>query len=280
MTNNIKIKKMNHKIYILLIISFTLTSCEKLLDYSPYIIDFDEENTNVNSKNIDKITALKNDDNVITIAFTGDTHREFDEFGEFVKKVNSLNNSEKIDFVVHVGDIADFGLPKQYEWGNSYLRELNMPYVVVIGNHDLVANGGDAYNEMFGEYNFSFLYDSVKFISLNTNSLEFDMNGKVPDINWLDNQLKPNNNFKKAVVLFHVAPTHGEFDSNLIDDFKRVTSKYNNVLFMVHGHMHDYSIYYPFTDSIPYVNVFAVNHNKFNVIKIKDNDFEVETYEL
>jgi len=251
-----------------------------MFDYSPYVIDFDEENSDVNNKNISKITAQKNTDSIVRIAFTGDTHRDFDELNSFVNTVNNLNKTKPIDFVIHVGDIADFGLPQQYLWGNKYLLKLNVPYITIIGNHDLVGNGGDAYKTMFGKYNFSFIYNDIKFIIINTNSLEFEMNGKVPDISWLDTELEPNNTFNKAVVLFHVAPMHGEFDPNLKISFENTLKKYNNVLFVAHGHMHDYSVSTPFNDSITYINVYAVEHEKFNLVEIKNDKIKVETYEL
>jgi Icc-related predicted phosphoesterase len=263
-------------LFILSIIIFA--SCEKMFDYSPYVIDFDEENTNVNSKNMAKLANQQNDDSVITIAFTGDTHRSFDETDEFVKSVNEINNTKQVDFVIHVGDIADFGLPKQYLWGNSYLLKLNTPYFVVLGNHDLVSNGGDAYLEMFGQYDYSFVYDQVKFIFINTNSLEFDNKGNVPNISWLDQQLQPNSSFRKAVVLFHVAPMHSEFDPNLIDAFNQTLTKYNNVLFVAHGHMHDYSVSSPYNNGITFVNVYSVEHKKFNIIEIENDTIAVETY--
>jgi predicted phosphodiesterase len=267
--------------YILFAVAILLfSSCEKVFDYSPYVIDFDEDNSDVNSRSIAKIAKQNNSDNVITIAFTGDSHRSFDELDDFVSSVNNLNRETQIDFVVHVGDLADFGLPKQYLWSNEYLLKLEVPYIAVIGNHDLVSNGGDAYQQMFGVYNFSFVYDSVKFIVINTNSLEFENNGKVPDINWLRAQLKPDGAFGKAVVLFHVAPMHGEFDPNLIDDFSDALSENQNVLFVAHGHMHDFSVTVPYADSIPYVNVYSVEHKKYNVIRIENENFEVSTYNL
>jgi len=272
------VKRKQYILFLLGILFFT--SCEKVFDYSPYIIDFDEENTNVNSKSIVKITKQDNSDSVITIAFTGDSHRSYDELDAFVSSVNSLNEDTQVDFVVHVGDLADFGLPKQYLWSNEYLLKLNVPYIVVIGNHDLVGNGGDAYQQMFGVYNYSFVYDSVKFIVINTNSLEFENNGKVPDINWLRAQLKPDANFSKAVVFFHVAPMHDEFDPSLIKGFREALSENNNVLFVAHGHMHDFSITEPYTDSIPYVNIYSVEHKKYNVIRIENGGFEVSTYNL
>ena len=266
------------RVFIRLVILLATTSCSSLFDYSPYAIDFDAENRDVNAGNIAKISAQDNNDGVITIAFTGDSHRFYDELNGFVGAVNRMNDTLQVDFVVHVGDLADFGLPKQYLWSNSYLLKLEMPYIAVIGNHDLVSNGGDSYKTMFGPFNFSFLYDSIKFIVLNTNSLEFDMNGHVPDIPWLESQLTPAADFKKAVVLFHVGPDHGEFDERLRDAFGRALEKYGNVLFAAHGHIHSFSIYEPFSDGIPFINVYGVEYRKFNVIQIRKDTFNVETY--
>lgn len=261
---------------VLLVITFLLLACENLFDYSPYAIDFSDENRNVNNRNIEKLLARENDD-TISIAFTGDTHRFFDEMDLFV---SAVNEKHAVDFVIHVGDIADFGLPKQYLWGNSFLLKLQVPYFVVIGNHDLVGNGSIAYQEMFGSLNYSFIYDSIKFVFINTNSREFEFSGNVPDIQWLDSQLQPNFDFTMAVVIFHVPPTDVDFDASLEESFHNSLANYNNVLFAVHGHLHHHEIYRPYADSIPYVNVFGVEHRKYNVIKIFNNQFEVETVEF
>lgn len=264
------------KILIVFITTISLLSCEGMFDYSPYLIDFSEENRNANQQNIGKLANQTKDD-TITIAFTGDTHRWFDETEKFVAKVNQ---KPFVDFVIHVGDIADFGLPKQYIWGNSYLLKLNIPYFVVVGNHDLVGNGLTAYNEMFGSLDFSFIYNKVKFVFLNTNSREFLFNGKVPNIQWLDNQLKPSIEFTKAVVIFHVPPMHGDFDTSLDESFHNTLMRYNNVLFTVHGHSHNFEIYKPYNDDITCVNVYSIEYNKFNVIKISNDQFEVTTLDF
>ncbi|MCK9208436.1 MAG: metallophosphoesterase [Salinivirgaceae bacterium] len=252
------------------------TSCGDLFDYSPYAIDFNDENRNVNQKNIERLLNCKNDD-TITIAFTGDTHRFYDETELFVSEVNKIHS---VDFVIHVGDIADFGLPKQYLWGNSFMQKLSFPYFVVIGNHDLVGNGLLAYEEMFGTLNFSFIYNQIKFIFVNTNSREFKFNGEVPNIQWLDAQLQPAIDFNLVVVIFHVPPTDDDFDASLEEAFHNTLARYNNVLFAVHGHLHHHEIYKPYTDSITYVNVFGVEHKKYNMIKIINNQFDVETMEF
>lgn len=263
---------------ILILISVLLfTSCQDLFEYSPYVIDFDEENRNVNQTNIERLSKKESKD-IVRIAFTGDTHRAFDEFEDFTLAVNSLENPA--DFVIHVGDFADFGIPKQYLWANSNLLKLNQPYFVCLGNHDLVSNGGDSYHEMFGAYDFSFIYSNIKFIFTNTNSREFSFNGEVPNISWLDAQLKPSNDFSKAVVVFHVPPMDADFDPKLEDSFRSTIAKYDNVLFTTHGHLHHHDVYTPYSDSITYVNVYGIGYHKFNVIEISNDTFEIETYEF
>ncbi|MEA3317335.1 MAG: metallophosphoesterase, partial [Bacteroidota bacterium] len=223
----------------------------------------------------------KDTNDTIRIAFTGDTHRYYDEFDGFVNAINVLNKEKFIDFVIHVGDISDFGLPKQYIWGNSYLLNLDCPYFVVIGNHDLVGNGALAYKEMYGKYNFSFIYGDLKFVFINTNSREYNYNGKVPDINWLDSQLQANDNFENAVVVFHVPPMDADFDTDLEDDFHSTIAKYNNVLFTVHGHLHKHEVYIPYADNLTYVNVYGVQYEKFNesgLKRLKTRNLKISFY--
>jgi len=256
------------------------TSCKEMFDYSPYVIDFDEENENINNKNITKIESQNNTDETIRIAFTADTHRNSDELDEFVNAVNLMNQTKPVDFAIHLGDFADFGLPKQYLWANSYLSKLEMPYLVVLGNHDLVGNGGDSYHEMFGDFNTSFIYDGVKFISINTNSREFENDGTVPDIDWLDAQLKPSSDFTKVVIFFHVPPMDVDFDNELEDSFVATLSKYNNVVLAVHGHLHHYETYIPYENNITFLNVYAIENDKYNLLELSKDTFKITTYDL
>lgn len=256
----------------LLFSTMFLISCEGVFDYSPYQIDFEGENKGVNSTNLVRLLRTYQSD-TITIAFTGDTHNYFDELGYFVDKVNTLPN---LDLVIHVGDIADFGLPKQYFWGNSYLLQLEVPYFVTIGNHDLVGNGLEAYNEMFGDLDFSFVYQDIKFVFLNTNSLEFAYNGNVPDIKWLEQQLLPTVDFTRAIIVCHIPPNDEGFDESLVVEFYQTISKYNNVMLLVHGHQHHHEVYYPTADSIPFVNVFGAEHRMMTSVKIYQDEIFVE----
>ena len=216
---------------LLFIIALASVSCTDMFDYSPYIVDFSPENSYVNACNIEKLKGQAADD-TITIAVTGDTHRAYDETASFVAYVS---RRPQIDLVIHTGDFSDFGLPKQYEWINNILLRLKSPYFVTVGNHDLVGNGSYAYEKMFGEMNFSFIYSTVKFIFINTNSREYKFNGLVPDINWLKNELRPVSEFEKAVVVFHTPPFDDDFDSSLETEFHSMIAMNGNVLFTLHG---------------------------------------------
>jgi 3',5'-cyclic AMP phosphodiesterase CpdA len=251
-------------------------SCKEFFDYSPYIVDFSAEDSSVHEKNLELLKKNAADD-TITIALTGDTHRDYDEAVLFVEHVNK---NPFIDLVIHSGDFADFGLPRQYEWGNGIMRNLQRPYFVTIGNHDLVGNGSLAYERMFGEMNFSFIYNKMKFVFINTNSREYAFNGKVPDIRWIENELFPDGKFDKVAVIFHTPPFDSDFDSSLETEFASVLGRQKNVMFAIHGHIHKHDIRKPYADSIQYINVYGIQDKQYYVIQITEDEFSIETINI
>ncbi|MFO7829729.1 MAG: metallophosphoesterase, partial [Bacteroidales bacterium] len=234
--------------------------------------DFDEDETNLTQKNIGLLLA-KDVPDTLTIALTGDSHRFYDESEDLV---STINNDYDIDFFIHTGDIADYGIPRQYQWGNQIFSKLNAPYFVVVGNHDLVSNGNDSYLEMFGNYNFSFIYGRYKFIFVNTNSREYEFNGKVPDISWLDKEVMPSEDFEKAIVVFHTPPFDNDFDSELEEPFVGALTRHNNVLFVTHGHLHSYNFSHPYGNDLPFVNTAGPEHMQFVLIKIYNHEFTLD----
>lgn len=257
----------------LLIIILLFTSCDDLFDYSPYVIDFNDDNRGVHAKHIEEL--MENPaGNILTVALISDSHRNYDELTDFVARVNEL---PEVDLIIHAGDFTDFGLPIQYEWSNGILLKSDKPFFMVIGNHDLVGNGGEAYGEMYGAMNFHFIYGRIKFIFINTNSREYKFNGHVPDMGWLRNELKPADEFEKAIVVFHVPPFDIDFDRNLENDFQSALSMHGNVLLAVHGHIHSLDTITPYYNGIPYINVYGVRQRKFHLIHITENEFDHET---
>ena len=92
-----------------LCLGFLLTGCD-LIEYHPYDVRIDGE-TNINLKNIEKIQQQCAGKDTIRFAFMGDSQRWYDETADFVKHINK---QDSIDFVIHGGDISDFGITRSF----------------------------------------------------------------------------------------------------------------------------------------------------------------------
>ena len=250
-----------------------LYGCEKF-EYSPYQVSPKSEYKNINQKNIARFIQEKTD--TVRIAVIVDSQRFYSATEKIVDKINKLDN---INFVVHTGDLVDFGVQREYTWMHKVLSKLNNPYVGVIGNHDLIGNGNKIYEQMYGDLNFSFTFNGNKFVFINTNGREFGFDPKVPDISWLANELADTLNYQNAIIVNHVQPYNNDFNPLLKKPFVETLGRYGKVLMCINGHHHDFNFFEPFNDGIPYLNSFSTSKEKFVVVKIWDNDFSIEIKE-
>lgn len=150
-----------------------VSGCD-LIDYHPYDVDIKGER-DINAKNIQKIEAKCLGKSTIRFIAMGDSQRWYDETVDFV---NAVNKRDDIDFVVHGGDFSDFGLTDEFLWQRDIMNKLKVPYVGLIGNHDCLGTGEDAFRQIFGDTNFSFIAGGVKFVCLNTNAMEYDYSNR------------------------------------------------------------------------------------------------------
>lgn len=242
-----------------------LPGCKKF-EYSPYQEKSpDPIAGNSNAINLEKILANEvNSDDTVTFVYTGDCQRFYDELDQLVKKVNTIQN---VDFMILCGDIADFGLLKEYEWIKERLAKLNTPYLCAIGNHDLTGNNGKIYTDMFGAKNYSFTYKKYKFLVHDTNGREYGFNGTVPDISWLGQELK-DSTANWFVGVSHVAPYNEDFDKKLEYPYKDLFASTPNFIASLHAHLHGTtdSLYYD--DHVRYMTSNAVLKKEFLVLKL------------
>ena len=148
-----------------------LSACDKVFDVHPYDVRVKGEK-GMNAKQaalIEKATLGKD---TIRFAFISDTHQWFDETKAEIRDINRRKDS--IDFVVHGGDITDFGGTREFEWSRDLLKGLSVPFVTLLGNHDCLGTGNQSYEVIFGDPDFSFIAGGVKFVCLNTNAIEYD----------------------------------------------------------------------------------------------------------
>lgn len=91
-----------------------------LIDYHPYDVHINGER-DVNIHNIEQIEANCKGKTTIRFVSMGDSQRWYDETEDFV---NEINKRTDIDFVIHGGDMSDFGLTKEFLWQRDIMNGL------------------------------------------------------------------------------------------------------------------------------------------------------------
>jgi Icc protein len=256
------------RIIVLLCFVFLLTSCDKF-EYNVYETNRVKNDPSVKTQNnIDKILQLPEKD-TLKIIFTGDTQRYYDDLEDLVEAVNEIPG---IDAVVITGDLADFGAALEYELINRQLKMLKVPFITAIGNHDCLANGTKLYEEIYGALNYSFTWNGIRFVVHNTNGREFNFNGHVPDLNWMEQQLADSANYEACIFVSHVPPYSDDFDPALENAYTSLIRNAKNTIFSSNGHRHDFELSQPYQDSIWYLNTSSPANRIFSIISITEND--------
>ena len=247
----------------IIFLSCLFSSCEKF-EYSPYQDDIAGETPHdLNNRNIEKLLSNTADDDTVTIIYSGDSQRYYDRLDDLVAKVNTYPD---VDFFVLCGDIADFGVLQEYIWIYDRLKKLDKPYICVIGNHDMSADNGHIFTKVFGEKNFSFTYKRHKFLFHDTNGREYNFDGKVPDIGWLQTQLNdPVPDW--FVGLSHVPPYDVDFDPAVEMPYAHLWASNPKFILSLHGHLHTASESYFYNDGVHYMTCNSVKKSEVTMLK-------------
>ena len=259
------------KILRCVVLATLLWSCDAF-QYSPNEVRLEDHERDINTRNIQKLGLLQAPD-TLKFILIGDSQRFYDETEKFV---NTINQLEDVSFVLLAGDISDFGLNQEFKWINERLSRLKIPYITIIGNHDMLANGRTIYNKMFGPENFSFSVHGNTFICLNTNSEEAGFDGTLPDLNWLSGQLANAKTAKNVFVVSHVPPFSSAFDKDLEQDYAGLLSNHSNVRLSLHGHQHSFSQSYNYHDQVNYVVVGSLNKRNYALVTVVGTECSVE----
>lgn len=208
-----------------------LSSCG--VEYNPYVTK--GKYHDLTSDSLNRIGQTRMDSFFpFSILFISDLHSHY---RDVERAATLINESSAGVFTIVVGDITNMGLLKEYELAHESLIKINSPYLSVIGNHDALSNGKDVYRNMYGPFNYSFVYNNVKFILFNNNKAEF---GKgTPNIQWLESQLTDAASYQHVVVVSHVPLD----DPVLPDEVRTQLSDLifnNNISLVVNGHNHNF----------------------------------------
>lgn len=244
-----------------------------VIEYHPYDARVEGE-TGLTEKNIRLIEERTRGKREIRFAMISDTQRRYDEMQEMI---DLLNGRDDLDFVLHGGDVADFGETKEFLWARDYMNRLRVPWVCLIGNHDCLGSGFHVYTKVFGADNFAFTAGNVRFVCLNTNALEYDYSHPVPDFDFLEGELAGYpEEAEKTVVAMHVPPGDCEFNNNVRRAFQHYLTTFPALQFCLYGHIHHWAESEPFEDGVKYYACINAGNRGYYIITINDEGYEVE----
>lgn len=264
------------KLLLTAVTALWLGGCD-MVDYHPYDVRISGER-DVNAHNIAEIEANCKDKETIRFITMGDSQRWYDETEAFVKAVNARDD---IDFVIHGGDMSDFGVTDEFLWQRDIMNGLKIPYVALIGNHDCLGTGKEAYTAIFGNPNFSFIAGRIKFVCLNTNAVEYDYSTPIPDFEFLEQEITARaDEFDKTVVSMHVRPYADEFNDNVARVFQRYVIEFPGLQFCTAAHEHHLFQQDVFEDGVIYYMSDCMKHRSYYVFTITSEgyDYEVQYY--
>lgn len=282
----------------------SLAACDNF-EYHPYAANISGE-TNINRHGMDRIkksiTGLP-----MKFAFVTDTQGSWDELEVALDDIKKRGD---IDFIVHGGDMTDFGLPKEFMWCRDMMNKASLPWFAVIGNHDCVGNGETTFKHIFGAKNYSFTVAGVHFVCLNTNALEYDYSEPVPDLDFMEadaaevaalNEVSPGT-VTHTVAVMHSRPYDEQFNNNVakpflyylrffpgmgaddetVDDpdapeWKRGTLARG---FCLNGHNHSTSVYNINDEGLLFYQCANMGKREYLVVTITSDGYEVESIDF
>ena len=264
------------KIFLFLFLTLTFAGCD-WFDYHPYDgrLNGQLDNNTRNMKRIEE--ALKGKD-TFRFVFMSDTQRAYDDTKDCV---NNINSRTDIDFVIHGGDITDFGLTKEFLWIRDIMQGLNVPYVALVGNHDILANGLEIYRNVFGKENFAFMAGKTKFVCLNTNALEHDYSTPIPDFSFIKAENDTTNTeHQNTIFAMHARPKNEQFNNNVADIFQDEIKKYPDPLFCINGHGHETNQVDLFDDGLIYYEIANIKQRVYYIFTVTGDTYNYEIIEF
>lgn len=254
------------------LIAFTIGACD-LIDYHPYDVRITGD-TNINATNIALIEDICQGKDTLRFITMGDSQRWYDETEDFVSVVNARSD---IDFVIHGGDISDFGVTSEFLIQRDLMSALSVPYVVIIGNHDSLGTGEETYQKVFGDTNFSFIAGRIKFVCLNTNAFENDYSVAIPDFDFIENELTSRQDeFDKTIICMHSRPYSDQFNNNVAKVFEYYVNEFPNTQFCTAAHEHRQFVKDCFDDGMLYYVSDCMKNRNFYIFTVTPEGYEYE----
>jgi 3',5'-cyclic AMP phosphodiesterase CpdA len=157
------------------------------------------------------------------------------------------NNHADADLLVIAGDLADRGDAASYRRLKDLLAEIDLPYVITLGNHDdrpsFLAEFGDIVDPETGKMDRSVTLDGCGIVILDSSEPGVS-SGRLSavQLDWLSKRLAEHAATPVVVVLHHnICPLHNQNDRIILEErdaFIHVLRGHPDIRTVVSGHVH------------------------------------------
>jgi 3',5'-cyclic-AMP phosphodiesterase len=251
------------------LVLMVVLSCENPFSYSPFETIVKEEYRNSTQKNLKLIDSLDNQESVpFKIALIADTHYHYDDLYDALSVINTKTD---ILFILIGGDIAESGLRNDYVYFQKVMRHSTKPYLTVIGNHDYLSNGSTIYRDMFGELNYTFTFNNVKFVLFDN---VFWESKKLPDFSWLERELSDQQGYDHVIPFMHIPPFDQQFENHREQYHQLLVD--HDIRFSIHGHRHTYDLRDIYGDGIQILSIGSPSKRSYCELTVTPQQISVE----
>ena len=258
--------------YALLVLVVFAAQCDHI-EYNLYDTNVHGD-CNINAHHIAQIEARCRHKSTIRFVMISDTHRQYDDTHDAVRCINALHD---IDFVIHGGDLSDFGTKQEMVWLRDILSQLSVPYVCVLGNHDCLGTGDRLFQKIFGDPDFAFTAGHTRFVCLNTNAIEYNYADHIPNFQFMAHEAqRATNMVEHTVFAMHVRPFEYAFNNRNVDRFREAISAFPDPLFCIFGHDHRWQAEDLYHDGLMWYCCPNIEKRIYLIFTIENGDYSYE----
>lgn len=227
---------------------------------------------------------------MVEIIHISDLHYGSNEFREnYLLNAIEYINKAKPDCVVCTGDITHKGKVSQFKRASEYLKQIQVPFFAVPGNHDARNNGFMFFEQYFQPRRSKLILEDTNTLIIGLRSAKDDISeGELGDeqLEWLIHQLQKYNFENRILALHHhlvAVPYSGRQRNTLIDAGEVLEiNRLMKVDLVLMGHKHVPHVWRVGSSVLLYCGTTsseklrADEHPCFNHIKLENNNLDVQ----